>query len=305
MPYCPTRYLARYHPSDPKASRTTGDRLQILLRAHRELSLTLLFQQSLTPISSQPDGIEREVVRELAELESDLHCVNEWWKSTGWGPKDLSSMTGTGRDGGEKSSMSVQLDRLDVSSAVCLRDCERSSSVLNSTYREWFSVSDEVPRKRSEVPNVQWCGRLDELSERLLRSGAICLRFEHQGPTRGGQWYHWATIKARLSTASYDEFGTLTVMRPIVAMSQPMESSLAYLEEQLSQFRRLDGIDREICQGIALGDSSGEIAHSVGLTRRTVEIRRGKILEHFGFYRPVQIVRLIVRLEENGLLDEN
>jgi len=67
-------------------------------------------------------------------------------------------------------------------------------------------------------------------------------------------------------------------------------------------FQQLSEVDRKICQGIALGDLTGEIAAMVGLTRRGVEVRRNKILEHFGFSRKAQIIRLLVRLEENGLL---
>lgn len=70
----------------------------------------------------------------------------------------------------------------------------------------------------------------------------------------------------------------------------------------------------EACQGrlewvrdidiIALGDNRREITHSVGLTRRTVEIRQSKIFKYFGIPRIVQIIRMMVPLEENRPLDD-
>ena len=45
-----------------------------------------------------------------------------------------------------------------------------------------------------------------------------------------------------------------------------------------------------------------DIAAQVGISTRAVENRRQKIMDIFGFTKPIEIVKLLVRLEERGLL---
>ena len=65
--------------------------------------------------------------------------------------------------------------------------------------------------------------------------------------------------------------------------------------------QKLDTTDELICHGYLMGDTTKDIATKVGLTARSVEKRRQKIMDIFGFVRPVQIVKMLVRLEEHGL----
>lgn len=214
------------------------------------------------------------------------------------------------------SSFCDQLDRLKVQSAICCRDNKRGLCGFNDAARTWLGIETATLGSRLDEPVSHWHSRLDELSERMLRFGAITIRFTHQQTTPQGKWFEWATIKARLpssfshssptspSSLLSNDFGILSMSRPITPIHHPVGTSFAHLEELFRLFRKLDEIDQEICHGIALGDTTCEIAQAVGLTRRTVEVRRGKIMELFGFSRKVQIVRLIVRLEENGYFDE-
>lgn len=137
----------------------------------------------------------------------------------------------------------------------------------------------------------------------MLDAGAFSVRFEHAAPKPNGQWCRWKALKKGIPGMFTEGFGSLAITRPIVAIEQPAVVSNTLLRQQMTLLEQLDSIDHMICQGIALGDLTPRIANTVGMTRRSVEVRTVKILEHFGFSRKVQIVRLIVRLEENGLLD--
>jgi DNA-binding NarL/FixJ family response regulator len=65
---------------------------------------------------------------------------------------------------------------------------------------------------------------------------------------------------------------------------------------------RTKALDRAICFGHGNGEQIKDIAAKVGMTRRSVENRRQKIMDLFGFKRPVEIVKLLVCLDERGLL---
>jgi FixJ family two-component response regulator len=107
-------------------------------------------------------------------------------------------------------------------------------------------------------------------------------------------------IRHKLSHCS--EAISVMLIRPVAFLKSDVAEEGPSLSESLLVFQQFDSIDRQICEAIAMGDTTSEIATVVGLTRRSVEVRRAKILERFQFTRPVEIVRLLVRLEENGLL---
>ncbi len=79
------------------------------------------------------------------------------------------------------------------------------------------------------------------------------------------------------------------------------EKSLAELFEL---FQSLDHTDQVTCRMDAKGECTKDIAQAVGLSPRAIELRRKKMFELFGVERPMELIRITIRLEENGLLPE-
>ena len=67
-------------------------------------------------------------------------------------------------------------------------------------------------------------------------------------------------------------------------------------------FLSMNSIDQTICRMDALGEMTKDIARSVGLTSRSIEIRRKKMQELFQVERSMEVIRITIRLEEHGLL---
>ena len=112
----------------------------------------------------------------------------------------------------------------------------------------------------------------------------------------------WDVSSIRREFVSGGSAINATLVRPVAILKADATEDGLSLSESLLVYQQFDSVDRQICEAIAMGDTTGDIATMVGLTRRSVEVRRAKILERLQFTRPVEIVRLLVRLEENGLL---
>lgn len=196
--------------------------------------------------------------------------------------------------------LSDSLNQMEIDSAVIWIESDGSLVAFNEKAENWLGIDESVLGGRFEFRLNRTASRLSELSDQMLQIGTSTVQYEFEGGTDAGDWYRWATRKTRLPGLLLTGFGCLYVARPI-AKTRPNEiTPVAVLEEQFSLFQSLDTIDQTICQGIALGDLTEEIACAVGLTRRSIEVRRSKILRVFGFSRQVQIVRTMVRFEENG-----
>ncbi len=74
--------------------------------------------------------------------------------------------------------------------------------------------------------------------------------------------------------------------------------------ELLDIFQSLDVIDQRTCRLDAKGETTKDIAAAVNLSPRAIEIRRRKMFELFGVERPMELVRITIRLEEHGLLPD-
>jgi hypothetical protein len=197
-----------------------------------------------------------------------------------------------------------QLNRLNLESAVCLRTAEHLLFGFNAFSQRNNALERSMLGKRLRNLPAGSSRHLDECTDQALEGGANMLSFGHDAQAADGRYFRWSTLKTRIFGQHDVDFCWLTITRPVSLLASAAAMPCQLLSEQLLMYRQLGQTDRRICQGIAVGDLTEEIAAHVGLTRRSVEVRRSKILEHFGFSKKVQIVRLMVRLEENGLLPD-
>jgi DNA-binding NarL/FixJ family response regulator len=68
------------------------------------------------------------------------------------------------------------------------------------------------------------------------------------------------------------------------------------------KYDSLDADDRALCCLMAAGHSQREMAEMLGCTTRTIENRRNRIMETLGAAKPIEIVKLMVRMAEHGLI---
>ncbi|MBB3206944.1 DNA-binding CsgD family transcriptional regulator [Rhodopirellula rubra] len=253
-----------------------------------------------TVIAPQQTGDPFELQENVAlcdkEIERDLQILRE--------SGDLTVFRNCVENNAADGALNEHLDALNLSASVFVSTNDRILLGYNRIAGQYNAFELSMLGRRTPNHPSGSSRYLDETTDKALLGGARVLWYEHEAPAANGHWFRWSTLKMRVLENQSRSFCLLNLSRPVQLLPEVKALPSRMLNEQLVMYRQLDETDRRICEGIAVGDSTAEIAAAVGLTRRSIEVRRGKILEHFGFSRKVQIVRLLVRLEENGLLPD-
>jgi FixJ family two-component response regulator len=71
----------------------------------------------------------------------------------------------------------------------------------------------------------------------------------------------------------------------------------AGLADAQARFRQLTAREREVCQRIAAGKTSKEVARELGVSHRTVEIHRARVMEKMGTPTLAELVRMQLLVE--------
>lgn len=187
-------------------------------------------------------------------------------------------------------------------SIVTIKNSDRKITIENRGYRELCEAQDAQLQASPERNLEPHLARVSLETDRLLLDGVSSLEIEHLGIWYQGRPCTMVTYKRRLFELKSPQYAILTISRIRELLRDSSTERQRTLGELLALLQQLDPVDRTICQGYAMGDSTKEIAARVGLTTRAVELRRQKIMELFGFERPIEIVKMLVRLEENGLI---
>ncbi|EKK04124.1 transcriptional regulatory protein [Rhodopirellula baltica SH28] len=199
-------------------------------------------------------------------------------------------------------SLRGALTELRLESGVFLLDRERRLIAWNQALEDLFV---EVEFTATETLPSGLPGEMVQMllgGSELIALGAFELDYSFQSKDDRGRMCVWDVGSIRREFHSGGSAISATLVRPVALLKADATEEGLSLSESLLVYQQFDSVDRQICEAIAMGDTTGDIATMVGLTRRSVEVRRAKILERLQFTRPVEIVRLLVRLEENGLL---
>ncbi len=145
--------------------------------------------------------------------------------------------------------------------------------------------------------------KLSQLTDTIIMDGVLSIEYEHVGRDALGREYIFRSYKRRLDELKDPELHILLFSRPIALVGSGDVERRRSLNELLLLFQQLDPIDQMICFGDTRGESTKHIAASIGMSPRSVELRRNKIMELFGFRRTIEIVIMIVRLAEHGFID--
>lgn len=201
--------------------------------------------------------------------------------------------------GGDK----VESDWLEkFESCVFVKNSQRIVVHANSAFRELIAGGALPMGVQSDGFLAKPFRRISQASDALILGGVKSLELEHIGYDSHGTECLFVTFKRRLDELRDPSLCFIGISRPLAVTSAATTGKRLSLAEQKAVFSKLDKTDQAICRLYYGGATTKSIAESVGLTPRSVEVRRQKILDEFEFSRPVEIIKLLTRLEENGLL---
>jgi hypothetical protein len=186
-------------------------------------------------------------------------------------------------------------------SCIGIKNIHRHFVYENPWLRELISGSESLVGKTAHSELDPKTRKLSQTSDDLIIDGVSSLEIDHLGSFRGKTW-SFLTYKRRLDELKDSDYAILLITRPIALLGQSEPDHQRSLNDLLILLNQLDEVDRTICLGCGNGDSAKDIAAQVGMTTRSVELRRQKMLEVFGFSRPIEIAKMLVRLEERGLI---
>jgi hypothetical protein len=194
------------------------------------------------------------------------------------------------------------LDFSAFESIVCIKNADRVITADNEGFRRYFFDGQSSLGQTTEIVESQASRSFSRKTDELILEGVNAIEMEHVRPRVSGRPCMYITYKRRLDELRDPAFAILKISRATSFIGVSDLERRRSLSELLILLQQLDSIDKTICYRYTNGASSKDIAADVGLATRSVEIRRQKILDHFGFQHPIEIVKMIVRLEEHGLI---
>jgi DNA-binding CsgD family transcriptional regulator len=181
----------------------------------------------------------------------------------------------------------------------------KSSSAMivhaNAAYHDFFAHGMSAAGRLATSFLDNSVIRVSEHSDALILSGADQLQFEHHCLGPNNRWFKFRTFKKSMLEYQDVAYDILGISRPLAVETSGQEKARTdSLEEKHLAYSQMEPTDRRICNLIAEGRSTKEIASVIDVTSKTIENRRRKILDRLEHQQPIDIVKTMVRFEERG-----
>lgn len=198
----------------------------------------------------------------------------------------------------------ASLERINsFEDCVYLKNEEGTLTLVNDSYLSFFSGPESPIGRHAKAFLDPTIIDVSKHTDALILSGSDHLECDHTGAGADHKMYVLRTYKCSLRQLKQPGFAILGITRPTEILGQERANPRVIMGQLAQNFRDLDDRDREICRLIALGKSSVEIGEELGMTSRNVDIRRKKGFAALNVEKPVELVRVLVRLQERGYLD--
>lgn len=189
--------------------------------------------------------------------------------------------------------------------AVYIKSSEGQIVVANDQYEKLFAGAvSAVGRFSSDFLN-ETIKPVSHASDLLILSGCTRAEFSHPGKDIAGRSVRLQSFKRTLLGAGHPRmaiFGITRIMEVIAAPTSDEQRSLD-LSRKWVLFQSLDSRDRGIAVRIAHGQRHRKIATDLGVSEKTIDNRRAVVLGTLKLDAPLDLVKLMVRLQDNGFAD--
>lgn len=238
---------------------------------------------SIVSIPSTPRWVETldfELTFDQAKSQA-LEAIHQWY------PQRLSQV----------------LDLSNVEACVVIKNHERTV-VHDNPANQHFFLRVSAASTSTDPHSLYRVNKLSQNTDALIAEGIRSLDCEHEGKCVSGQTYSFRTFKCQLGELRDPNYFIFSISRPLACLGIPAADRDKSLMALLKIFQSLDATDQLTCRMDARGESTKDIATTVKLSPRAIEIRRKKMFELFDVKRSMELIRITIRLEENGLLPD-
>ncbi len=171
----------------------------------------------------------------------------------------------------------------------------RENQSFRTTFGSGATLFGRTMRRDEVVRNM----------DAILMLGNPWIECRHFSSDALGRICELQTFKRRLDDVGDPELCILGITRVIRIVDEDETVRQLTLKEQFAMYKTFDEVDHTICAMFSAGETTKDIAETVGLTTKSIENRRNRMMRILGLSHPIEIVKFLVRLEENGLISRN
>ena len=186
---------------------------------------------------------------------------------------------------------------------ISIKDVEGRILLCNRAYNHTFVGSDSPAGRPATSFLAETVASVATHSDSLILGGCSFILFDHVGHDLGGRAIRFIRLKHSLLGLGHPTMAIIEVTRMVELLGECPEKPVRDLLDLWATFRQLDELDRNIAIGLAQGKSVSLIAQENGVTKKTIENHRSAIIRTLRFDSPIDLIKLVVRLQENGFGD--
>lgn len=188
---------------------------------------------------------------------------------------------------------------------VYIKSADSRVLFSNRAYRMVFSPNSMPVGRFGEAFLHETVIPISKASDALVLAGCTNTVFDHVGYDSYGHSVLFRTAKYSLLSIGHPSFSILgiTKIQKVLADDEQGMTKMALLTDKWNRFMGLDSSDRDIAILLARGLSTSDIATRLDISKRTVENHRTSILESMAVEAPLDLIKLLVRLQEKGFGD--
>lgn len=191
----------------------------------------------------------------------------------------------------------------DVEDAVYVKSADGQIVLCNPAYDKIFGGDLKAVGRNASAFLDQSVFVLSKASDDLILSGADRLEFSHTGRNSAGDSLSMVTFKKSLLGMGHPRMAVLGVTRVEEVVPANQAAKIQSLNDAWKQFQTLDLRDRELAKGIVAGMKIRELAEQLDVSEKTVENRRNAIFRTLSIDGATDLVKIMVRLQDNGFCD--
>lgn len=199
----------------------------------------------------------------------------------------------------------AELDGLvaNETDAICIKSVDSRILVANRSYEKMFSDDKATLGRTGSSYLNDSVTEVAQHSDKMLLNGSQKIHFDHIGHDSMGRDVRFRTYKRSLLGMGHPTMAILSITRVMEVIGNSGVIRLRNLKDQWRLFSALDDFDQQIAIGLGRGESVTNIAAQHSVTKKTIENHRASILRTLFLESPVDLIKLVVRLQENGFGD--
>jgi DNA-binding CsgD family transcriptional regulator len=193
---------------------------------------------------------------------------------------------------------------------IYIKAADRRVLYANAACHRILSTDKLVVGQFSDSMIPPHLAHISNLSDDLVMAGCTNIRYDHFSTNQSGA--DAAPLHVSYHTAKYSLMGlghrSMAILGITRVLREPRRENskrirAMMMTEGWNRFQKLDSTLREIAVQLVQGEELAEIAKRRKVTKRTIENHRARILKELEVANPIELAKLLVRLQENGFGD--